>query len=551
MKKMVLIALLSTLALMPVLSACSKEDSGASNNKQAEGTSSIVTPAGQLPIVKNKTKLRVLMLGATNVEDYKTNEYSKWLEEQTNIEIEWEVAPQKDGEQKLNLMLASGDYPDIILNFGVSPSKMMVYGSQGVFLPLNDLIEKYGYGVKEMYKNVPGSKEVITAPDGKIYGLPRVDMNPHVMAPQRMWIYTPWLEKLGLKMPTTTDEFYEVLKAFKTKDPNGNGKADEIPLASSTDGGHAGIDNFLMNAFIYNDKGSGNDNLYLKNGKIETAFNKPAWKEGLLYLNKLYKEGLLAPETFTQDTTQLKRMGENPGVPILGAVPRAVITEVMALNGDRWSSYKAVPPLKGPSGLQVAPYKPFPIVQGQFIVTSACNQPDVCFRWGDMMMTEEFTMRGINGRPDVEWRKAKEGELGLDGKQGTWTKLVVPSGVQNFFWNNQGPMVQPSPMRSGLVVKKGELAQVLYEESTTKYFPYQSKKEEIVPPLTFNEQQATEIADLQKTIYDYVNETMARAIMGDVDINKEWDNYLKQLEGLGLNRFIEIRQEAYDAVYKK
>ncbi len=76
-------------------------------------------------------------------------------------------------------------------------------------------------------------KDLITAPDGNIYALPQVNECYHCMYQQRMWIYKPWLDKLGLKMPTTTDEFYEVLKAFKTKDPNGNGKADEIPLSGS------------------------------------------------------------------------------------------------------------------------------------------------------------------------------------------------------------------------------------------------------------------------------------------------------------------------------
>ncbi|MFS0726593.1 extracellular solute-binding protein [Paenibacillus sp. 1P07SE] len=560
LKQLMWIATLSLIALMAagctdnaesgtVTDGGQTNSSGTHNSNGVESASK-ATPAGELPIVAEKTKIQVLMLGNPNVEDYKTNEYSKWLEEQTNIEVEWEVAQPSDGEQILNLALASGDYPDVILNFGVSPSKMMVYGGQGVFLPLNDLIDTYGYGAKQMYESVPGSEEVITAPDGNIYGLPRVDMNPHSMTPQRMWIYTPWLEKLGLEMPETTEEFYEVLKAFKTQDPNGNGIADEVPLAASTNGWFAQIDDFLMNAFILNEKGNDNNYLLINDGVLDVNFNKPEWKEGLLYLHRLYSEGLLMPESFTQDNTQLKRLAENPDVPILGAFPKGVVTEVVMLNGDRWSDYKTVPPLTGPDGLKITPYKPFPIHQGQFIVTSACEDPAVCYRWGDMMMTEEFTMRGINGRPGEEWREAEPGELGLNGEQGTWMKLQVYPGVQNVYWANQGPMVQPAPMRAGLVVNKGELAQVLFEEATTKYFPHASAEDQVVPPLTFNEEQAVEIADLQQTITDYVVETMTRAITGDIDIEKEWDSYLQQLENLNIERFVELKQEAYDLKYK-
>lgn len=86
----------------------------------------------------------------------------------------------------------------------------------------------------------------ITAPDGNIYALPSINDCYHCSMAQKMWIYKPWLDKLGLDVPTTTDELYTVLKAFKDKDPNGNGKADEVPLTGAPRGSgwYSSIDAF-------------------------------------------------------------------------------------------------------------------------------------------------------------------------------------------------------------------------------------------------------------------------------------------------------------------
>lgn len=119
------------------------------------------------------------------------------------------------------------------MNMGVSRTQEMMYGQQGVFLSLNDLIKKQGYYINQMFDENPEYKEVITAPDGNIYAIPEVNECYHCSLSVKLWIYKPWLEKLDLKMPQTIEEFHQVLKAFKELDPNGNGKQDEIPLAKT------------------------------------------------------------------------------------------------------------------------------------------------------------------------------------------------------------------------------------------------------------------------------------------------------------------------------
>ena len=259
-----------------------------------------------------------MFVNQREVEDFDTNLFTKWYEEQTNVHIEWIVAPNNEANEKLNLLLSSGDLPDVIL-LDLTPAQQRLYGEQGILISLNDLIEKDGVQTKKAFEAFPEIKDRVTAPDGKIYGLPEVNQCYHCSMAQKLWIYQPWLDKLDLKMPTSTEEFEQVLKAFKEKDPNGNGKADEIPLVSATDMWNGNLDLFLMNAFTLNP----DNHLVLNDGKIEVTYNKPEYLEGLRYLHHLYQEGLIAPESFTQNAEQLKLLGSGDEV-VLGTVSSAL-----------------------------------------------------------------------------------------------------------------------------------------------------------------------------------------------------------------------------------
>jgi putative aldouronate transport system substrate-binding protein len=177
MKKAVSMSVATVLISSLLLSACSdNKEATKPDNKAATDN---INSAGIFPIVKEKVTLKVLMSGSPRVEDYNTNEFTKWLEEKTNVHVDWEVVPAAQADQKLNLMLASGTYPDIILGFAVTPTKQLIYGSQGIFKPLNELIDKYGPETKKVLADMPEVKKAITAADGKVYSLPNINACYH------------------------------------------------------------------------------------------------------------------------------------------------------------------------------------------------------------------------------------------------------------------------------------------------------------------------------------------------------------------------------------
>ncbi|OAS15777.1 ABC transporter substrate-binding protein [Paenibacillus oryzisoli] len=531
-----------TATSLVLLSACS--DGG--SKETAKQTDAIVddqvTPAGQFPITKEKTTLKVMVKGSSIVENFATNEFTKWLEEKTNIHIDWEVAPEKTFAEKLNVSLASGDYPDVLLNMNVTPVQQSIYGKDGVFIPLNPYIDKYGIEMKRMFEQVTYVKDLITMPDGKIYSVPQVNDCYHCSLGQKMWIYKPWLDKLGLKMPETTEEFYQVLKAFKEKDPNGNGKADEIPLVGATNGPSSTLDLFLPSAFIEKDF-----NLrFVKDGKVQLAFNQPEWKEALKYMNKLFAEGLISPQTFTQDRNQLKQMGMNPEISILGAIASQNQTVFVEVDNARFKDYVSVPPLKGPTGIRSTAYNPYAVSAGQYVVTNKAANPAAAFRMADLLLSEEATLRSTQGRPDQEWVRPAQGELGVNGKQAVWKPIATFGKLQNIHWAQAGPSLRTNELRLSVAADpKNSLELVLYNE-TKKYEPFGTNPSKIVPPLFFTNEQAEELSTLEKTLTDYRTEFFAKTVTGSLDVEKEWNNYLSTLDKMNIKRYLEIYQHAYD-----
>jgi len=543
MKKTMMLALSAILGLTLLLGACSQKENTNKGSESAapSAAGSDITEAGSLPITKEKTTLKVLMYGNSLVENFATNEFTKWLEEQTNIHIEWEIAPEKSASEKLNISLAGGDYPDVIMGFTISPVQMSLYGKDGVFLPLNDLIEKYGVETKKMFETISYAKEIITAPDGNIYGLPQINECYHCTMPQKMWINQEWLTKLGLEMPTTTEQFYEVLKAFKEKDPNGNGKQDEIPYAGFLNNGP---ELFLMSSFVEKDV----NDMIVENGKIGVAFTQPAWKEGLLYLRKLYAEGLIAPETFTQDVNGVKKMSGDAERMFLGAVS-GIFTGSVLPSPERVTDFAAVPPLEGPSGLKSASLNPFGLSQGTYVITNNAKNPEAAFRLADFLYGEEATMRAIFGRPDQEWTSNVDGATSISGEPAKWKRLIN-AGLQNYGWSQTGPSLRSSAFRLSEAAAPGTQETILYQETKQKYEPAAIDAGKVVPPLFFTKDQSEELANLSKTITDYKKEFLAKAVTGNVDIEKEWDEYLKTLDKMNLPRYLQIYQEAFDAKNK-
>jgi len=207
------------------------------------------------PITQQKVTLRVATPTQTTVTDYVNNDSALWMEELTNVKVEFVLLPVENYMERVNLMVASGDkLPDVFASVMFGASDQITLGSAGALIPLNNLIERHGYNFKRVMDQHEEVRPSITTADGNIYSLPHYELNEADRVAHRMWINQKYLDALRIGVPTTTEEFYQYLVAVRDRDPNGNGQRDEVPLMSSRTGWNAGIESFLMNSFIFSDQ---------------------------------------------------------------------------------------------------------------------------------------------------------------------------------------------------------------------------------------------------------------------------------------------------------
>jgi ABC-type glycerol-3-phosphate transport system substrate-binding protein len=520
---------------------------------QAQG--GIATPAGQFPIVTEPTVITILLDTVDpGVSDYNTNAYTQWLEQKTGLDLQIDVVTAVDAQTKLNLALASGDLPDILLGMPMTPSLLAQQGADGTFLPLNDLMATYGVESKRIFQvERPQLLPLITSPDGNIYGLPNINECFHCFLSQKLWVYKPWLDKLGIAVPTTTDEFEAMLKAFKDDDPNGNGIADEVPFSGAIGGDgfwHNGVDENLMNAFIFYDRIQ-NDRLLLIDGKIQAAYAQPAYAEGLRYLHRLYSEGLIDPNALIQMDPELTQLGSQMDPHLLGAVSGGwmgtyTIPKTVAQGGemDNWIS---IPPLKGPEGVQTAAYAPWGFTVGGCVITNKAAHPDVAFRLCDLMYSTEATMGDVFGVVGTDWIQPPAGELSIDGGQAAYRTLGNwDADTTTTNWRQAGLTYRPSEFRLSQSATDQFVEVPLYAASNAM-LPYAPPLADLIPPLNFPVDDSRTLTDVQLSVKTYVDEMLTRFITGDADIDAEWDTYLTTLDSQGLPQLLAIYQKAYDA----
>lgn len=526
------------LTLISMLAALIAGCSGNSNNASSPGNSpsasskTSATPDNfnkeGLPIVNTPITLNVLTVRWGNMGDsFKENTWLQELEKTTNVKINWEVKSSNDwGDQKAILM-ASGELPDVIFGDMVFSSSDIV-NNLSLFRPLDDLIEQYMPNLKKAMEESPQMKKISTFPDGKIYSLPaRLPSRP-ASATQPV-INKTWLDNLGLPVPTTLDELYNVLKAFKERDPNKNGKPDEIPYSDSKD-----IDINLISPFGITDMMG--TNMVVGNGSLTYYPTSEAYKEAIKWLHRLYSEGLIDKETFTQDGTMLDAKRQNPDAPLIGFsyqwTPDAVF--------GKWKDqYVTIAPVAGPNGnrYQIGDPNGLSFRRNELLISTTSKYPEVIARWADQFYTSEASIQNFWGAIGTSIQKNSDGTYTLmDPPEGTsadawyWEKSTRDFGPK-YVSPSFEPSIKLDPATGdGLKLEINKLGEPYV---TTPY-----------PDVMYTTEENQELPTLTTDIGNFIKSTRAQWITkGNIDA--EWDSYVKKLNDMGAEKLIKIYTDAY------
>ena len=489
------------------------------------------------------------------VPNYDENAYTKWLEKESGYEIEFVPFSGSDPNTQLavSILNDSEKLPDILWGFkSLGSGTWSKYGDQGYFIDLKDYFDDKEGAAKTWWDRASQLPEAYvdmvlrrcTADDGGMYAFPRIEYTEIDTMDYMVFINQEWLTKLNLSMPTDKDSLYNVLKAFRDGDPNGNGQKDEKPLV-----GGEGVISWIINMFV-----PFNDNKLFglsEDGQtITTPFAEDKYREALIFLRKLYDEGLMV-NCFSIQESEISSMFNPEGENVVG-IGQGHPTLDFNVGGKSVYAYTAVP------------YWGYAIRnenQNTYctFITADAEDPDACWDLLMLMSSEEGAMRQRYGEYGVDWNDADAGAKSYLGYDATY-KIVKDdafSGINGQTYHSISATI--------LIGAENEYAQ--YDETLDKwlhaknglirdiYNNFNKAEKENNPkymmPVIYYTQEQTEETQFEsmnvKSVINSYRMKFATGVGGlDPSSNSDWNIYLGELKDQGLEKWQSQVQSIYE-----
>jgi putative aldouronate transport system substrate-binding protein len=557
MKKFLGLMLAMALLLMPALGVFASGQAGTGG-----GTTTLIrtddlnnfNPVGTWPAVKQKAAFTMLVdLDGSKINNANDMVIVKEIEQATNIQAQINNFPNATALERKNIMMATGDYPDVLAGWIVTGNEVMTWANEGVIIPLENLIDQYTVNIKAAL-SLPNIRTSMTLPDGHIYSPPYLIGEPLVT--YSPWINREWLQQLGLQMPTTTEELKQVLITFRDRIPPVNGQK-IIPFAAEPNnfsiGDIAGW--FGVNA---SRRGANEGGFAIINGQIQNTLTSPEYKAAIKYFADLYREGLVDPEIFTQEVAMFNAKKD---LRIYGVYwdygPRGWKAQERPAGwkqGDMDSEFDPLPVLKAPgvskpiwrrNGYGVT------LFRSQFVITDKAKNPITILRWLDYVYSPEISTTVDRGPLGKRWEKLGDRtyrEIFVEVGKNGWTQAdddttawgnVFPPPIPKFPRNNKN---LPENMQITILPPVG--LEFNYDHNTKVDVLYKPYLDERIPDIWFTQDVAKRKADLQTAIMNYVDQKEAEWVSGQANIDAEWDAYVAQLNRLGLQELITLVRNA-------
>ena len=523
-------------------------DSEASGDEASASETSedgVTNKGTTLPIVNEPVTLNVVkerhMLDTT--ESY--NEKAAWanITEETGITIEWTELAAGTAAERVPLMLSSGDLPDV---FWAALSDAQVLQNESNLFAMEDYMEDFAPNSLATYEQLGVDwKEIATTPSGHIFGfLGRYESLYENTGDGIQIINKAWLDKVGMDVPTTLDEFTEVLRAFKEKDPNGNGQADEIPYCFSEDMWCAYATN-TMGWWGIGD-GAGSDTTSSKStrdGKVTGSVNTDEYRQYLEYTHSLYAEGLMDQEGFSQNTEVFSTKIKSGQVGTYFCW-----TALEYLTSEQAEDWVVMPPIQAIEGVD-------PIANGEvdrstiqknkWVITTSCEHPEAAMRLWD------YQARDVESKMTVAM--GEKGKLWDEYEDGSGYYFVVPEDTTPEFTFehmkytygvvNDPPLLtkEETPKNDGEISPSAALRDSMVDQVDEYFLP----KEDQLPQIYVSTEAIDRRTFIETDLFAYIKEFRAQAIMNGFT-DDEWNNYVSQLDAYGYQDWLQWYQDMMD-----
>ena len=451
------------------------------------------------------------------------------MKEITGVQME-NIANESITEtlQSQNTMLASGELPDVIAGLRSEIEPLI---AQGAFMPMDELIAEYAPNIQKFFDNYPDAKRAGTGPDGKVYFFAgTLGGQPGKALPSMgFFIRQDWLTKLNLAVPTTLEEYKNVLYTFRNDDPNGNGEKDEVPLFYRD----KGVWNILQLWDSSNGWYIGKDDM-VHYGRYDENY-KGAMKE----LAQWYADGVIDPEIFTRGSQARQfLLGNDIGGTTMdwfastGAMNDTVAETVPGIE------FVAIAPPADINGVVKQVFGRESISSYGWGLSSACKDPVKAIQLLDFVLSDEgYKLFGFGIEGDDYTI--------IDGVPTPSEKaLTNPAGYPNYMRSlGAGDMGTYGNLEGELATmnKQAREGFELYEQSDWIQMPF--------PTLIFAGDERKVIDDNLANIESHMDEYQERTLMGAEDVDASWDGYLATLQSMGMDDVLAAYNSAY-ARYK-
>ena len=483
---------------------------------------------GKYQITKKPREVSILAIQNGKVFDENWSIFQEAYKD-TNIKLVSASSKNLSDEvQAFNLTVASGKLPDIISL--AYPERLEDLGMQGGMIPLNDLIDKYAPNIKAFFEKYPRYKKDAVAADGNIYLIPGFYDWYRMKASQGLYIRKDWLNKLNLPVPNTMEEFYQTLKAFKEKDPNGNGIQDEVPYFERT---VEYAEKELVGLF------GAHTGFYVDGNEVKYGPTQERFKEAMREVIKWYKEGLIDQEIFTRGFQARDYMLRND----LGGCTFDWFSSTTSYNTDPKLKEKIkdfefvaiAPPLY--KDKRYAPDGRTTNLGGWGISVTAKNPVEI-IKYFDYWFSEkgnELANWGIEGdtfKRDENGKKYFTDKV-MKAENKTPLQVLRDEGVQ---------------FRMGMA-QDYEYEKAWADPQASEWMEWYTKEGFIVEPMPtvkYTTKENKKFQKIKSQLDMTVKEMCQKWILGSADFDATYDEFVERLNSVGLKEATEINQKAYE-----
>ena len=461
--------------------------------------------------------------GDLSYRNWDTNLFFSRMQEKTGISFQFrQIGDYDRWTQRKKEILEGTDLPDVLFKAELDAGEVRDLYSAGRIIDLAPYLETYAPDLWKLLEEHPEWKAAITLEDGSIPALPSINMLRNNDA---LWINTDWLKKLKLEMPKTAEELTEVLRAFKTGDPNGNFSQDEVPLTFT---GMWEL-RFLGHAF-----GIIDNDYYVTctDGVVTSSLTSDRNRAFLTWLHQLWEEGLIDHNGFTNPDSVRQISDEKATIPygaFFSVSPTTVIPEAAM------KPYEVVEPMAC-DGKQVYRDLFGELDRGAFALTSSCREPEKMVAWVNILYTEEGNRMAHYGLEGEEYIWNEDGLWEWNASMENVANEILPGHTISEGGSSPGYADEQFQMKYRDDNARKNVEQ-LYRLKQFSVLPY--------PPVTLSAEEEKRIAEIQADLSRYAEQEMARFVTGDIELNDEnWELFCRTADEKGLQEMIGIWQNA-------